>query len=349
MEQHCRLPKAVIGLGAQQPAPLRIRPQESGRPRRGVAAQDVDGFQQGLGHGRRLDVQRAQHSRRVATETTVACQHMVQRVRRGLVRECSSHGDKVSETLPSGTVRDHRVERFACVPRADQCRPQFGERPERLVDRGRFVPELRFAGTCGFAIRSADDPVVGLHHRVGEKHLPLDGADRENCEATVFREFAQPVGEVAFPLPAQPRDPMRGDIVEEALRKIEAPQMLEAVQQPVGGGGISARLELPEPDEPRHASVDRFVEQMLKVVPKRRRHPLGDAGFDPAFRVDQRVGAKPLDRRRGRQDGSRAPAGIDEPAHQILVRLRSLCFFAEPVAEFTRRAAREGSESVQPA
>ena len=157
---------------------------------------------------------------------------MVQRVRRGLVRECGSHGDKVSETLPSGTVRDHRVERFACVPRADQCRPQFGERPERLVDRGRFVPELRFAGTCGFAIRSADDPVVGLHHRVGEKHLPLDGADRENCEATVFREFAQPVGEVAFPLPAQPRDPMRGDIVEEALRKIEAPQMLEAVQQP---------------------------------------------------------------------------------------------------------------------
>ena len=66
------------------------------------------------------------------------------------------------------------------------------------------------------------------------------------------------------------------------------------------------RLELPEPDEPRHAGVDRFVEQMLQFTPKPGRNPLGNAGFDPAFRVDQRVGAKPLDRRRGRQDRTRA-------------------------------------------
>ena len=36
---------------------------------------------------------------------------------------------------------------------------------------------------------------------------------------------------------------MRGDIVEEAFRNIEAPEVLEAVQQPVGVGGIVARLE----------------------------------------------------------------------------------------------------------
>ena len=53
----------------------------------------------------------------------------------------------------------------------------------------------------------ADDPVVGRHYGIGEEHLPLDGADRKNREATVLRELAQPVGEVAFPLPAQPRDP----------------------------------------------------------------------------------------------------------------------------------------------
>ena len=46
--------------------------------------------------------------------------------------------------------------------------------------------------------------------------------------------------EVALPLPAQPRDPMRGDIVEEAFRNSEAPEVLEAVQQPVGVGGIVA-------------------------------------------------------------------------------------------------------------
>ena len=103
-------------------------------------------------------------------------------------------------------------------------------------------PRLRFAGPGGFAIRSADDP--------DEEQLPLDGADRENREAAVVGELAEPVGEVALPLPAQPRDPMRRDRVEEAFRNIEAPEVLEAVQQPVGVCGIAARLELPEPDEP---------------------------------------------------------------------------------------------------
>ena len=72
-------------------------------------------------------------------------------------------------------------------------------------------------------------------------------------------------------------------------------------------------------------------------------------GFDPAFGVDQRVGAKPLNRRRGRQDRARLPAGIDEPARQILVRPRQRSLFAEPVVELTRRVVREGPESVQPA
>ena len=65
---------------------------------------------------------------------------------------------------------------------------------------------------CPRSAREVRDPVVGLHHRVGEKQLSLDGADRENREAAAGRELAEPVGEVAFPLPAQPRDPMRGNI-----------------------------------------------------------------------------------------------------------------------------------------
>ena len=110
--------------------------------------------------------------------------------------------------------------------------------------------------------------------------------------------------------------------MEEAFRNIEALEVFQAVQQPVGVGGIAARLELPEPDEPRHAGVDRLFEQMLEVLPKPGRNPLGDARFDPALRGHQRVGAEPLDRRRGRQDGPRATAGLDEPPDQVLVRLR---------------------------
>ena len=275
---------------------------------------------------------------------------MIHRIRHGRARERGRLGDKVAEALPARTVRDHRVEGLAGVPRAEQRRPQLGECPERLADRGRLAPELRFAGPGGFAIRSADEPVVGLHHRVGEEHLPLDGADREDREAAVVRKLAEPVGEVALPLPAQPRDPMRRDSVEEAFRDIEAPEVIEAVQQPVGVRGIASRLELPEPDEPRHAGVGRLFEQMLEVAPKPGRDPLGDARFDPALRVDQRVGAEPLDRRRGRQDGSRAARQAStNPAHQVLVRLRLFRFFSEPLDELTRRTAREGPESVQAA
>ena len=41
--------------------------------------------------------------------------------------------------------------------------------------------------------------------------------------------------------------------------------------------------------------------------------------------------------------------GLDEPAHQVLVRLRLFRFFSKPLDELTRRTAREGPESVQAA
>lgn len=45
--------------------------------------------------------------------------------------------------------------------------------------------------------------------------------------------------------------------------------MFDAIQQSFGVGGIAARLELPQPDEPRHAAGDRLVEQMFKVAEAR--------------------------------------------------------------------------------
>ncbi len=51
-----------------------------------------------------------------------------------------------------------------------------------------------------------------------------------------------------------------------------------AVQQPVGVSGIAARLELPEPDERRHAGGDRFVAQVLQFTPESGHKPLGGCG-----------------------------------------------------------------------
>ena len=90
--------------------------------------------------------------------------------------------------------------------------------------------------------------------------------------------------------------------------------MLEAVQQPVGvGGGIVARLELPEPDEPRHAAAGRLFEQMLEVAPKPGQDPLGDARLDPALGSGGRPGA----RGRGRRGRSGADlAAVLTTCHQ---------------------------------
>ena len=80
---------------------------------------------------------------------------------------------------------------------------------------------------------------------------------------------------------------------------------------------------------------------MLEVSAEPGRDPLGDARFDPALRVHQRVGAERLDRRRGREDGSRVTAGLDEPVHQVLVRLRLFRFVAEPLRRAQRAAPPE--------
>ena len=219
-----------------------------------------------------------------------------------------------------------------------------GLTPEVVPARGLSPPpRVTAAGSTG-ASRAHEAPASS-----DGQFFPAAGRG-EALNLINARYGTEPVGEVALPLPAQPRDPMRRNRVEEAFRNIEAPDVLEAVQQPVGVGGIAVRLELPEPDEPRHAGVGRLFEQMLKVSPKPGRDPLGDARFDPALRVHQRVGAEPLDRRRGRQDGSRVSRQAStNPAHQVLVRLRVFRFVGEPLDELTRRAAREVPESVQTA
>ena len=127
-----RLPKAVIGLGCAAAGAVPSLRRTSTASSKGSAAGDAS-------------IQRAEHSRRVAAKTAVAPHDVIQRIRHGRARMRGRFGDKVAETLPSGTVRDHRVEGLAGVPRADQRPSQLRECPERLADRGRLVPKLRFA------------------------------------------------------------------------------------------------------------------------------------------------------------------------------------------------------------
>ena len=92
--------------------------------------------------------------------------HMLAHRRRTAIRRpaAAKPTQLAAASMPRGPVSRAPI---TAVPRS-----AIGECPERLADRGRLVPELRFAGPGGFAIRSADEPVVSLHHHVGEEHLP---------------------------------------------------------------------------------------------------------------------------------------------------------------------------------
>ena len=133
-----------------------------------------------------------------------------------------------------------------------------------------------------------------------------------------------------------------GEVAAEAVElpddeHVVVPECPQAAVEPRPVVAVAGSVVVVEVDL---VDAGRLFEQTLEVAPQPRRHPLRDAGLDSAFRVDERIGAEPLDRRCGRQDGPRAPAGLDEPPDQGLVRLGLRCFFAEPLDELTRRAAR---------
>ena len=186
-------------------------------------------------------------------------------------------------------------------------------------------------------------PVVGLH-RVGDERLPVAGADRENREAVVVRELAEPVGEVVLPLPAQPRNAMRRDVADEAAGPRAAPEVLEAVRQAVGVGRVTARLELPEPTN-RATPASPVSSSRCSRSPRKQGGTCSAMRASIPFRVDERIGVEPLDRRRGRQDGPLATQASPDLRTQVLVRLRLRCFVAAPLDELTRGAARERPES----
>ena len=116
---------------------------------------------------------------------------------------------------------------------------------------------------------------------------------------------------------------MRRDVVEEAFRNREAPEVLKAVQQPVGVGRVAARLELPEP----HDVIRRY-----------------DAGDRPA--VDHRGTAAQglevdLALDQGRRNGSE-PGAQDESLQCISARIVSVSWILpgyvkrEPASRFRR-------------
>ena len=150
-------------------------------------------------------VQRAQHSLRVAAEAAVAPQDVIQRIRYGRARERGSLGDKVAETLPSGTVRDHRVEGLASR--------RLGQAPA-ASDRPR----------AGRSVRDLPPAAAGP-----EGHLP-------GGEVTAFRWIGDNRGACSPRTPSPARSP-----TQSSRRPRPTPSRAQSVWPPSTATTVSIR------------------------------------------------------------------------------------------------------------
>ena len=113
-------------------------------------------------------------------------------------------------------------------------------------------------------------------------------------------------------LPAQARDPVERNAVENRGGQVQFLQEFKPVEQAVGIGRVVPLLELPQPDEPACASIRAFAQQAVEACT----HPVikagGNSGLDPALRRDQGIRTEPLNRRHARQDELPAAALLHE-------------------------------------
>ena len=77
--------------------------------------------------------------------------------------------------------------------------PDAGIRPRALHGSLLVGDQLLACTRDGKVVRPAGDPVVRLDDGVGEELLPFGSAHRKDRDATALGEFAQSVGELAFP------------------------------------------------------------------------------------------------------------------------------------------------------
>ena len=203
-----------------------------------------------------LDLERAQHARRIASEPGPALNNMRQGIGRHRVAQLLSRSDNAFELLPAPGSRDGLFKRRAVPFCLEQRRSKGPEGGQSIVQYCPRILNTRIAAPLRTPEGLADDPVMGLDHGIGDSAAPFHGTDGEDGETAITRNVAQPVGEVALPLAAKTGNAMRGNGLQQIGGKIKARQEFQTIEQAVDVGRVPAHLEPAQPDEPAHAAVD---------------------------------------------------------------------------------------------
>ena len=203
-----------------------------------------------------LDLERAQHARRIAPEPGPALNNMRQGIGRHRVAQLRSRSDNAFELLPAAGSRDGLFKRRAVPFCLEKRRPKGPEGRQSIVQYCPRILNARIAAPLRTPEGLADDPVMGLDHGIDDSAAPFHGTDGTDGETAITRNVAQPVCEVALPLAAKTGNAMRRNGLQQIGGKIEALQEFQAIEKAVDVGRVPAHLEPAQPDEPAHAAVD---------------------------------------------------------------------------------------------
>ena len=262
-----------------------------------VAGPRSDGSQRGkdrFASAGSMDLQRAQHARRIAPEPGPALNNVSQGIGRHRVVQLLRRRDNAFELLPTAGSRDGLFQRRAvhfCLEKRRSKGPEGGQSIVQYCPR---ILNARSATPLRAPEGRADDPVMGLDHGIGDGAAPLHGTDGADGETAITRNVAQPVGEVALPLAAKTGNAMRRNGLQQSGGKIEALPEFQAIKKAVDVGRVPAHLEPAQPDEPAHAAVDFLGEHLVETPAQGIVQACGDARLHPALCGNQCVRAKTL-------------------------------------------------------
>jgi len=194
MKQHGHFPEpmAVTFLSVQMAVPFRASSEEANRPCLGllIVCDQHSRLQQGGRCTRRLDVKNAQHARGIAPEPVIALANVGQRVSGHRVRQLGGGGDQPFEPIPTAGNLRRVIQGGPITLGIQQGRPEGFEGAQGVLYRCLCVGDLGVTKLLRTLPGLADDAVMGLDHRVGDRSAPLDGTNRENGQAAITADVA---------------------------------------------------------------------------------------------------------------------------------------------------------------
>ena len=258
MEKRGDFPKPTITgrASVEMPMPPGIAAQEGPGHVAGPASDSSQRCKDRFAGAGGLDVERAQHARRIAPEPGPALNHVSQGIGRHGVAQLRSRSDNAFELLPAAGSRDGLFKRRAVPFCLEKRRAKGPEGVQGIVQHCPRILNAHIAAPLRTPEGLADDPVMGLDHGIGDSAAPLHGTDGEDGETAITRNVAQPACEVALPLAAKTGNTMRRNGLQQIGGKIETLQEFQAIGKAVDIGRVPAHLEPAQPDEPAHAAVD---------------------------------------------------------------------------------------------